>query len=305
MPTLTPAADGKTILAKANYNELMLSNPLHFLAHRFACFLAWGIRFVSVNKVRTDASQVNLIIKSRSTWNWIPVTMGNLVFRFRVPAIRVLPTAEWIEWESAIQIRLGNHFQRVGSGVRTEKLRGETLAELLQQNQYSERQKLAWVELACRELARLHQIRLELDDVLLSHADASVANVMIERTNCSAFEKDHDRQKQGAANSSAIWFDFDLRHDSGVSVFARRADDLRALIFTALVCCRWERMDVLLEELKQAYSNREVWAELSRKVSSGQLPFDVFHLAQLRRANKSTAHWEQIERMIDLLKSEG
>lgn len=274
----------------------MLRNLLHFLNSRFSNFLAWGIGFVSVNHVHIDLGQSNSIIKTRSIWNWIPVTIGNIVFRFRDPAIRVLPTSEWIEWELAIHSRMGQKCERIRSGIRNAKLPGEPLDKLLKQTQYSEQQKRGWVELACRELASLHRIRLEPGNVIMSHADASVSNVMIVQADGRSSE-----ETQASARPSATWFDFDLSHDLSVAMIERQADDLRALIFTALVCCRWNEVKSLIDGLKIAYASPEVWAALKQIVTGGKLDRDVFHLAQLRRANPLRAHWAQLELVADLI----
>jgi hypothetical protein len=272
----------------------MLRNLLHFIAGRFANFLAWGIGFVSVNHIHIDSERSHSIIKTRSIWNWIPLTIGNFVFRFRVPAIRVLPTWEWIEWESAVNSAMRQKSERIKSGVRTEKLPGEPLGKLLKQTRYSEQQKRGWVELACRALVSLHEIRV--GSSLLSHADASVSNVMIVRADGQSSEVGQVR-----AGQSATWFDFDLRHDLTAASIDRQADDLRALIFTALVCCQWNDVQSLIDGLKLAYANSEVWAALKQVLANRKLDCDVFHLAQLRRANRSRAHWAQLESIVDLV----
>jgi hypothetical protein len=274
----------------------MLRNLFHFIAGRFANFLAWGIGFVSVNHIHIDSERSHSIIKMRSMWNRIPVTIGSFVFRFRDPAIRVLPTREWIEWESAIQSAMGQKSERIKSGIRSEKLPGEPLAKLLKQTEYSEQQKRDWVVLACRELANLHQIRLDPGNVHLSHADASVSNVMIVRADGQSSEVGQVR-----AGKSATWFDFDLRHDLTAASIDRQADDLRALIFTALVCCRWNDVQSLIDGLKLAYANSEVWAALKQVLANRKLDCDVFHLAQLRRANRTRANWAKLVSIVDLV----
>jgi hypothetical protein len=279
----------------------MLRNLLYFIACRFANFLAWGIGFVSVNHVKIDSAQSGSIIKGRSIWNWFPVAIGNLFFRLRQPSIQVLPLKEWIHWEIVVAGVLGRSVEPMVWGVRTKILPGETLAELLKQDRHSEQQKRDWVVLAGQALAELHQQSVELESfgsVALSHADASVCNVMIEPV-----QADSIRERM-VENQRANWFDFDLRHDLHVSAIDRQADDLRALIFTALVCCRWNEIGYLLNGLKLVYPNCQVWHVLRNVVANPKHKLDTFHLAQLRRANGSTRYWCQTVALVDLIQVE-
>jgi hypothetical protein len=244
-----------------------------------AKFLAIGIGWIRVNRIILEPGDT--LVKTRTAFSHIPIRIGNLVFRYRCPAIQVLPTQEWILWEVVVARSLRRiELQPVKQGVRFPRLAGESLIGLLKNPNLVEADKLIWIEWASRALADLHQhcVTYGTQSIDLSHGDASVTNTMIDTT------------KQTAA-----WFDFDLQHDLTAPTVCRQSDDLRSLIFTAAASCQWSRLNAILTAIRNGYSNDNVWEDLNRKFNESTWTTDIFLLAQLRRAGPAPGWRQRLE----------
>lgn len=231
-----------------------------------------------VNRVTHETIEGREFIrKERNPFSWILIVLGNFVFRFRRAPVRVLHRRQWQQWEKTVQKAMGLEVpSETARGLMSPKVSGQPLldvvdaeGELLSFDDVNER-----LRLALEALYRLHQIEIDVNGkrVLFSHGDASITNAIIA-----------DDQK------SAIWLDFDLRHDLRQPAYARQAEDLRAFMMTGIACLAVEehsdeRFERFMQTMKVAYPNKEVWQghiDLSVNFWSS---IDIFFLAQQFRA---------------------
>jgi hypothetical protein len=118
--------------------------------------------------------------------------------------------------------------------------------------------------------------------VLLSHADATVTNVMV------------DWQEQ-----RAVWFDFDLRHDLTTAAELRQADDLRAFLYSAAISSPWRDLEEVLQVVQEEYPKPAVWRALRNQVADDQLQLDWFHWSQLVRCQGR--YWKNAPLLTQIL----
>ena len=252
------------------------------LIERLLDLIAWCIAHVRINRVLFETTDGREYVrKQRSTFGWILILIGNIVFRFRPVPLQVLSLRTWLDWEKRVQTSYGIALpKRLGRGLLMPKAHGCLLSDALSKLT----DEAAHVELlsgTLAELYRLHQFEIEMgteDDpqsVSLSHGDASINNVIYD-----------------ASTNSACWFDFDLRHDLRLSADFRHADDLRAFLFTAvpsLTCesCSEDAIRRLLESLRNAYPCEATWESLNEILNSRWFAVDVFHRAQMFRSKAS------------------
>ena len=257
--------------------------------------IAWCISRVRVNRVTFETVDGrDYVRKRRWVLGWSLILIGNIVFRFRRVPVKVLRRQAWFEWEQRVQSATGIEFpQQSPGGLLTQRDRGrllaDTLVELCDQKQIVEH-----LAIALAELYRLHQIEVEMDlgcggkIVAFSHGDASVNNVIFDST-----------------SETARWFDFDLRHNLQQSTELRRADDLRAFLFTAVQClppesCTEDALQRMLIALRSAYECDRIWETLVVLISSRWFALDLFHRAQIYRAT-TTINRKVEQRLKDAL----
>ena len=248
-------------------------------------FIAKSIRWVRINRVKLETlNGVAVVRKSRTPFCWPLIAIGNFTFKFRKVPVKVLYTQRWVEWEHSVAHARGNDFgnlddskiESLGSLRRTvimKRIHGKTLFRILDEGNLPRREKLSAAAKAFQSLLELHQIKVKPPsrnsngkDVNLSHGDASIQNVIYD-----------------SANHSAVWFDFDLRHDLTTPDFQRHADDLRSLLFTL----GWFFADSVDELVKLAianYPNQVVWSALNELLSKKSFQFDLFHRSQILRS---------------------
>lgn len=291
--------------------------------------LGWSLRWIQINRVTLDSerSQGNLN-KRRKWYSWLPIFVGNLVFRFRYPSLRVLHTKQWLAWEQRVHSAMQQSDSKIfhGRQLNTKILPGQPLASLLIQAdqtrfqefdepladrsvENSETEMLRWVGWATRALADLHAVGIEVpfcggrqsgakaslsqgssstkdpSRVKLSHADAGVTNVMI-----------------NVAEQTASWFDFDLRHDLNTAAIERQADDLRAFLFTLILCYRWRDMQKIVQTVRREYNSPDVWRALKRQIGDRSFDLDFFHTAQLARCGGH--HWDRLKELRQIIVNE-
>ena len=235
--------------------------------------------------------------KSRAWWSCFPVKFGNLCFRFRTPRLQVLPKRQWIEWECLLNPSSRIEKDLWGNQLLLKMLPGQPLESIfaakLKSSASNIEAALDLIGIAAGSLKEFHQRTVNVDgqDVLLSHGDASVANVMIDQT-----------------LGSGIWFDFDLQHDLAESALTRQADDLRALLFTSAAWSNIDDIPRVVAFLREAWltdateHQRQVWAELKRLIGDGSLRWDLFHQAQCRRTQAgrdgAAVPWGDVHRSV-------
>ncbi len=213
----------------------------------------------SINRVTAETST---IVKRRVWFSELLRIPGNLILRCRRAPVFVLSKSDWHDREQQLTNAKSTH-----AGLLIDRLDGVPLSEYLA-NEDSAEEKLAAVSTAMRSLFDFH---LRFDQ---SHGDASSTNVMIHE-----FE----------GHLSATWFDFDVAHDESVPEVIRRADDLRALLYTSKPWLKNEEFVTLFPEWNSFYADDDVWNELLETMSKPLQHCDIFHLAQQKRAKAAQA----------------
>ena len=193
---------------------------------------------------------------------------GNLILGFRRAPVKVLSTKQWQERER----RLANASVS-DRAVVLKRIDGVTLSDYLAQESTVDR-KLAAINAA---LGSLFDFHLQHDQ---SHGDATATNVMI--------------HESSDGELSATWFDFDVAHKESVSSIIRRADDLRALFFTAKPWLSDEDFARLFTGTESPYTDDDVWRELIKTMGNPFQHCDIFHMAQQQRATRSLPNGEAV-----------
>ena len=114
--------------------------------------------------------------------------------------------------------------------------------------------------------ADLHRFELPRADggcERLSHGDATLRNVLFD-----------------PATGEARWFDFDTAHDPGLAPAWRHADDLRALIYSAVESFADVPVAHVLRTVQDAYAEPRPWEQIRDRLARRALHFSPLHLAQ-------------------------
>ncbi len=226
-------------------------------AHRIVAIWLSRLR---LNDVRSKGT---FIEKRRRRAAELLLAPGNLLTQKRSVPLRVLSESAWHRRELEVGPALGRRVSlEPGGWLRMERAEGAIVAEALRRSP-REDLSLEMIRAAALALRELH--RLDFDGEPLSHGDATVRNVTV-----------------AESRRRATWFDFDAQHLDGRSTPAeRRADDLRALIFSAAAHLRGP-FDAahLAENAIEAYGDAEALIALAALVSRDDLSHDLWHLAQ-------------------------
>jgi hypothetical protein len=218
-------------------------------------------RFAAQSCINTITIDSETVSKRRVWYANLLRIPGNLILSFRRAPVKVLTTKRWFEREQLLSDATVSQNE-----LTLKKLDGIPLCRYLADEESVER-KLAAISAATRSLFEFHLQNNQ------SHGDASAANVMI--------------HEQPGGFLSATWFDFDVAHNDSVSDIVRRADDLRALLFTSKKWLTTEEFSQLFAGSESPYADEEVWKELTHTMSNPFQHCDIFHLAQLLRAKAS------------------
>ena len=235
---------------------------------------SFGIGLVNINRVTFHSQESqDLVHKSRNPLGWILIVPGNQVFRLRYVPVRVLHKHEWMRWESDVKLVTRNEKVVFDRSLVCKKISGESLSVVLQNDmQYSEKKELVCI--AIESLKKFHETEIIIEGAgrcLLSHGDASIANVLYDQK-----------------TKLAEWFDFDLRHDFRCDAVQRHADDLRALMFSAVHKFEVDWIEDLIRTLRAVYPKDEVWIALAKQISSRWFAVDIFHHSQMARVRKTS-----------------
>ena len=240
----------------------MSGRPFLRLREILAAMMA-GVR---LNTVRLEARAGRPLLCKRRRW-YAPLVIpfGNFVSQRRSVPVRVLNAAQWIARERICAVHCrGSDLEINPAGELCQSVAaGEPLHLLLGNTELDWGRALDAVAAAARALRAFHRLTLAGEGAPASHGDATVRNVAVDP---------HDML--------ATWFDFDLSHDPCSPPHARHADDLRALIFSALPHLPAEQIAPMAKSAVAAYAESDVLAELSRQLDSGRLNRDFYHLAQ-------------------------
>jgi hypothetical protein len=217
---------------------------------------------LNIVTVRQEATRT-VYIKRRCWYAVALITMA----RLSRPRFRVLPTAAWHVWETAVyqQIYQQNIAITNDGALILPAMPGRTLAAVLLQP-INRTYALAVMTAAIRALSRLHQQSIMLPDGTcypFSHGDATIANVTYDRT-----------------SDSAYWFDFETAHNPASQHAWCCADDLRALLFSAGAQLGMAYTTALAQLIRVEYPEPQIQHLLRKSVLQLMHQPDVWHLAQ-------------------------
>lgn len=198
---------------------------------------------------------------------------GNLLAARRAVPVEVLDEAPWQARELEVARALGRRASvEPGGWLRMERLPGSSLATLLGDPSVAEADRLEAVRLAGRALVALHAV------LGGSHGDATAANVACDLSTCRA-----------------EWHDFDAAHRPGPPSERLRADDLRALCFSACRGAGDAAPSAIVAAALDAVDESPVRRELRALVEARSLRLDLWHLAQ---AASSPARHDECRRAL-------
>jgi tRNA A-37 threonylcarbamoyl transferase component Bud32 len=186
------------------------------------------------------------------------VWLGDPLMRMLDTGVRVLRKRDWVERERQVHGMLRDrsiHIDADGTLV-LPYLAGETLAAVLENPALEEGVRKRAIERAVVALADFHRRGF-------THGDAMAENVLIDL-------------EAGVAH----WFDFETVHDPSRPMVWRRADDLRALLFTCLIRIVPEKRAGILQRVLDVYGDEEVTRVLATSFTSVLRRPLTFHLAQ-------------------------
>jgi hypothetical protein len=254
---------------------MMIHALLRPLLSLIALWLRKAKTCLTARRTREDGSVV--YVRSRR-WRalWL-VPAGNLLLRHAKVRVGFLPNAEWRAWELAVYQALGvaNVTADDRGRLILPSFPGSPLDKLLESNVDTDLKRRAAIE-SLRKLRRAHQCRLTWPDGIertFSHGDATVRNVIFEQVTRRAW-----------------WIDFESLHDSTLTDAARRADDIRAWLVSAVEC--WPEVDALAQAVVEGYRDADVVAVLAEQLRCGRE--NLYHLAQGRISPQQRARFVEL-----------
>ena len=186
------------------------------------------------------------------------VWIGGPLMKILDTGVRVLPQRQWEERERPVyQVLHGRAIRTDADGTLVlPRLRGQSLAALLDDRKLEESTRSKAIDLAVRSIA-------DLDESGFTHGDAMAENVMVD-----------------VEAGIARWIDFETIHESSRPVAWRRADDVRALLATCLLRTAPVNLGETLHFIVAVYGDEEVTRMLGASFTSAfQRPL-TFHLGQ-------------------------
>jgi hypothetical protein len=262
-------------------NVFDLSIPVHNGSSWLGTYLA-RVR-LHVIEPRLAPGHPPLFAKRRRWFgSWI-IGPGNLYLRWLDSKVCVLPDRRWHRWECSVHRRLYGFECTVDSRgwLVLPFWPGTVLANFGADIRLPHDDRLRALATASHALAGLHRIDMPLHDGIhgqFSHGDATLRNVIYD-----------------PASSRAHWFDFDTVHDTSEPAFARHADDLRALLYSALETYGDVPVSVILETVNAAYDDRDAWDHLRLRLAGRLLHLSPYHFAQ---ASPPVGRRKQLEHLL-------
>lgn len=188
--------------------------------------------------------------------------------------VTILPQRDWEERERSVYQRIHGSSIRIDSDgtLVLPRLRGETLANVLEDPELEASTRQTAIQSAVVALAELHSVGI-------THGDAMAENVMV----------DIDR---GVAH----WFDFETVHEASRPLVWRRTDDVRALLATCLIRTAPEKLPGTLRLILDVYGDPQVARSLAASFSPVLRRSLPFHLAQ---AGLSYESHREIARLLN------
>ena len=221
-----------------------------------------------------DRGDKVVVMKSRRLGNRVAIYSGNLYLKLQKCEVEILETDEWIRWEKAVQSAMNRtdciqETELIAGNSHTFSrchVSGTSLRDVLKESRYSEEVKFSAIGWAVDSLCQLHRRSADWGSGVnqsVSHGDATVNNVIV----------NVDWQE-------AIWIDFDMRHLPHLSGLDRRADDLRAFIFSAAASLPVSRLPRLVETTIATLDDRCVRARYRDRLTNEWSQLNTFQLAQ-------------------------
>lgn len=212
-------------------------------------------RYASVDTIAPDATHVR---KKRALFAPVLIRMGRWLLRVLNSGIEVLEQDEWHAREQFMYRELYNAEAIVESSgaILLPKLRGVTLASLLERHDLPLQEKIRAVGISAVSLEEFHARGF-------SHGDAMATNGLV----------------VPSANRT-YWIDFETAHESRLSLNERHADDLRAFISTVALRFAPANLPAVLETIDQSYENGEVKGLTAAYFSTVWHRALIFHLGQ-------------------------
>jgi hypothetical protein len=212
-------------------------------------------RYSSVRVVVHDGQPH--VHKQRAFYAPLLVRLGDALVRVLNTGVRVLPQREWEERERSLYATLGRAAIRIEERtVILPVLDGRTLADLLDDSDVTNALRLQAIEYAASALAAFHKLGF-------THGDAMAENVMID-----------------IAAGEARWFDFETVHVDSRPVSWRRADDVRALLYTCVLRTPADERHAVVDRIMDAYGDEEVIRMLEAQFTSAWQRGLTYHLGQ-------------------------
>jgi hypothetical protein len=227
------------------------------------------IRLHRVDFVSIDG--VEFVRKRRRRFAHLIIPVGNLFLKISGSPIIVLPLTLWLEWEHAVEASTRRTLVSTdpfanGTGLWCRHVPGTSLRQLLAASDCSSNQKSDAIRWSLASLRMLHEnvahwgygVRQSI-----SHGDATANNVIV------------DVNKR-----TACWIDFDTRHQPHVSEADRRADDLRALIYSSAVYLPASRFPELADILIAAQFDDAIVRHFRQRLTNEWIDLTAAQLAQ-------------------------
>ena len=226
----------------------------------FRLCLACGrlLRSATYSDVRMGEDGETHVRKRRRFYAPVLVRLGSFLTRLLDTGVRVLPSRAWQERERMLYRTLYDAAVRIDADgtLVLPRLRGVTLAALLEEAALEPAVRTRALELAAIALAEFHRRGV-------THGDAMAENVMVDL--------------EGGA---ARWFDFETMHEPARSLEWRRADDVRALLATCVLRTAPDAVEETLQLILNAYGDDGVVPLLAAGFGSAWQRALVFHLGQ-------------------------
>jgi hypothetical protein len=228
-------------------------------------------KYSTVRIVHQDGQR--LVRKHRRWYASFLIWMSGLLVRVLDTGVRVLPQREWEQRERRIYRSLYDTAIEVDAGgvLVLPYLAEHTLATWLEDPELREPIRKRAMELATVGLAEFHRQGL-------THADAMAENVLVD-----------------LEAGVAYWFDFETIHDSSRPLAWRRADDVRALLFTCLLRTVPGKRVETLAFILDVYADPDVTRVLATSFTSVWRRSLTFHLLQ---ASLSFQSFCEIRRLL-------
>ncbi len=255
------------------------------IGSRWAGWLGPALAKVRINAVepRREPGRPPLIAKRRRWFGRWLIVPGNLYLRWLGSGVLVLPDRAWRDRERAVHRRLhGIECETDPRGwLLLPEWPGFVLASYASDPRNPPGVRILALSAAARALRAFHRADTAGTDGTgghPGHGDATLRNVIFD-----------------PATRQARWFDFDTVHAPSVPEPARHADDLRALLYSALEVLADLPVSALYGVVRDAYGDPGPWRHLRDHLARRPLHSDVFHFAQAR---PTLARREELERLL-------